>query len=71
MALQGSGKAIEPIVLIPVTAFDDKETRDRCFDIGCNYFFTKPVNTGQLRRILNAVFGSDNNDLLRKSYSEI
>ena len=71
MASQRLGRVVEPIVLIPVTAFDDKETRDRCFELGSNYFFTKPVNTGQLRRILNAVFGSDNNDLLQKSYSAI
>ena len=34
----------EKVVIIPVTANNDAQTREKCFAVGCNYFFAKPVN---------------------------
>lgn len=42
----------EPPVIIAVTAFDDPETRQVCFEAGMSGFVPKPVGSGEIKKAL-------------------
>lgn len=42
----------EPPVIIAVTAFDDPETRQACFEAGMSGFVPKPVGSGEIKKAL-------------------
>lgn len=39
-----------PVVVI--TAYDTDLLRDRCFEAGCDHYFTKPIPVNDLRRVI-------------------
>ena len=36
-------KSITPPIIIATTAYTDLKTKSDCYDIGMNYFITKPI----------------------------
>jgi CheY-like chemotaxis protein len=46
---------LKSIPVIVLTASSRKEDEVRCFDLGCNFFFNKPVNIDEYRHLVAMV----------------
>lgn len=52
-----------PVPVIAMTAHDQPEIRQRCFDAGMNHVLTKPVEPENLRRVLEDVLNRSGKDV--------
>ncbi|MCG6158354.1 PAS domain-containing hybrid sensor histidine kinase/response regulator [Rubinisphaera margarita] len=55
MATRVLREAGNNLPIIALTAHCQPEERDRCLDAGCSYFATKPLNRGEISRLLHRI----------------
>ena len=49
-------KSIERPIIIAVTAYDMNSVKERCKDLGCDGFLTKPILSSNIVKLINSLF---------------